>query len=100
MRHGAIARFGDLGQGRVPDLFAETIELAETHDERPPFIRVNAIFEALHQDRFFYVCAHDPDFECQGRSGFFGAIAEWVCRFQHCFELNRALLNSWSIYNL
>ena len=56
----AIDGFGYFCQCRLPHSLAQAVEVAKAHDEWAPLVRINSIFESVHQKAFVDVCANDP----------------------------------------
>src|SRR5271166_2505465 len=43
-----VHRLRDLRQGRIMQLWTESVELLEAHDERPPLVRVDPVVLPVH----------------------------------------------------
>ena len=52
-----IHRLRNLRQRRIMQLWTESVELLETHDERPPLVRVDPVVLPGHQNRLFQMHA-------------------------------------------
>jgi hypothetical protein len=61
----AVLDFGDTGQFGFDEFWAKSVVTAETHDERSPRVRVDAVLVVTHKDSWIDMDAFDADFEAQ-----------------------------------
>jgi len=73
--------------------------MAKAHYEGTPLVWIDAVINALHQNRGVDMGSYDSDLECKGRWRFVWASAKRMTEFKDSFQLDWAFLNSWGFTN-
>jgi len=74
---------------------AKSVEFLETHDQRPPFVGIDAVPLACRQDRLLDMHALNANLDNVGAAFQFGIIFGQVMhRLHHCLELHLAFLHA------
>ena len=73
----------------------KSIKLLEAHDEWPPFVRINPVMVACHQNRFLDMDTLHTNLKAVQTSALhFIVISDVVNRFDFCFHLDVTFQNA------
>ena len=76
------------------NLFSEAIEATEAHKQGTPFIGIDMVVGARHNQAFLNVSPHNANFKGPAARVSTRSMAKWVCIFKDRFQMHGTLENS------